>query len=77
MYGCRIQAGGLGMHDMEDDAAATPPAKGDFRKRPHLEDEINLVDYFALLWKWMYLILVCSVVPAVVWCVLCGSGPKE
>ena len=22
------------MHDMEDDAAATPPAKGDFRKPP-------------------------------------------
>jgi len=30
------------------------------------EDEINLMDYFLVLWKHKWLILVCSVLPALV-----------
>ena len=46
-------------------------------KESHFEDEINLADYFRVLWKRKYLIVLGSVLPALVVGLVIFSGPKS
>lgn len=54
---------------MEDSQSNTPnsqPRPTDAQQEAHFEDETNLIDYFKVVWKWKYFILLGSVLPVLI-----------
>jgi len=47
------------------------------QEKSHFEDEINLMDYFTVLWKWKSLILLGSVLPALLVGIILLSWPRK
>jgi len=62
---------------LQNDISNSQPAPMNVQEKSHFEDEINLMDYFRVLWKWKSLILLGSVLPALFVGIILLSWPKK
>ncbi len=66
------------MANTGSDSANKPVVSDAVREEAHVyEDEINLMDYFLVLWKHKWLILVCSVLPALIVALVIYRSPRS
>ncbi|MHC4632910.1 MAG: hypothetical protein ACYS9C_16815 [Planctomycetota bacterium] len=65
------------MESLQNDFPPDPPVSTKVRQESHFEDEINLADYFSVLWKRKYLIVLGSVLPALVVGLVIFLGPRS
>ena len=54
------------MGNSQSDTPNSQPVPTNDPEESHFEDEINLIDYFRVVWKWKSLILLGSVSPALI-----------
>jgi len=54
------------MGNSQSDTPNSQPVSTNDLEESHFEDEINLIDYFRVVWKWKSLILLGSVSPALI-----------
>ncbi|MGB2808463.1 MAG: Wzz/FepE/Etk N-terminal domain-containing protein, partial [Sedimentisphaerales bacterium] len=54
------------MANLENGTSGSQPVPNDVPKSPGFEDEINLIDYFRVLWQYKWLIVLGSVLPALI-----------
>jgi len=55
------------MESLQNDVPPSPPVSTKVHQESHFEDEINLADYFRVLWKRKYFIVLGSVLPDLSW----------
>ena len=66
------------MGSLQSDIPEEPTAPTDAQKRANIhEDEINLIDYFRVLWKRKYLVLIGSVLPALLVGLILFFSPRN
>ena len=65
------------MESLQNDVPPSPPVSTKVHQKSHFEDEINLADYFRVLWKRKYLIVPGSVLPALVVGLVIFLGPRS
>ncbi|MHC4570569.1 MAG: hypothetical protein ACYS0C_00640 [Planctomycetota bacterium] len=62
---------------MENDITKSQSVPTNVQEKSHFEDEINLMDYLRVLWKWKNLILLGSVLPALLVGLILFSWPRK
>ena len=65
------------MESLQNDVPPSPPVSTKVHQESHFEDEINLIDYFRVLWKRKYLIVLGSVLPALMVGLVIFLGPRS
>jgi len=65
------------MGSLEKDNLPSQPISKDVPEESHFDDEISLIDYFRVVWKHKYLILLGSVLPALLVALILFSWPRK
>ncbi len=65
------------MGSLQNDITKSQPAPTNVQEKSHLEDEINLMDYLRVLWKWKSPILLGSVLPPLLVSIILLSWPRK
>jgi hypothetical protein len=65
------------MGNSQSDTPNSQPVPTNDQEESHFEDEINLIDYFRVVWKWKSLILLGSVLPALIAGLILFFSPRN
>jgi len=65
------------MESSQNGTSNRQPFPANVQEEAHFEDEINLIDYFKVIWTWKYLILLGSVLPAFIVGLTLFFSPKN
>jgi hypothetical protein len=65
------------MGSLQSDIPNSQPISKGIQEEAHFEDEINLIDYFRVVWKRKFFILLCSVLPALIVGLILLLGPRD